>query len=71
MSNTPTEADSIGWDYSQADIEKEERERTGKFTEFELMLKYHEMNEHEWRDCSNNDQRQLWWIFRKLGKKKL
>jgi len=63
-----TEADNIGWDYDDADIQKEDRERNGNFTEFELMLAYHDMDESEWMHESNNSQSQLWWNYRKFGK---
>lgn len=69
MSYDPgTEADAIGWNWDEDSIRKEERERTGKFTEFEKMLAYHEMDENEFAQESNNSQAQLLWNYRKFGK---
>lgn len=63
-----SEADAIGWDYSEEDMDKEERERTGNLNEFELMLEYHGLDEQDWQQESGNSQNRLWWNYRKLGK---
>jgi hypothetical protein len=65
-----SEADAIGWDYTEADIAKEEREQTGSLNGFELMLNYHDMSEHEWAEESGNSKSQMWWNYRKFGKGK-
>ena len=61
-----SEADDIGWNYTQADIKKECRESSGDFTDFELMLHYHEMSEADYSFCSSNEQQNLWWNYRNI-----
>ena len=39
----------------------------GHLTEFELMLEYHSLDEHEWSRLSGNEQSRLRWNFRKFG----
>ena len=67
MSEDGTEGDYIGWDYSEDDIQSEERERTGNLNDFEKMLAYHEITASEFNYLSNNQQRQMWWNYRKFG----
>ena len=62
-----SEADSIGWEYTDSDIEEERRERDGVFTDFELMLEYHNIDEQEWFSLSSNKQGRLRWNYKKFG----
>ena len=39
-------------------------------TEFDQMLKYHDMDRHTFNMESGSSKRQLWWNFRKFGKDK-
>ena len=64
-----SEADAIGWVYTQEDIAAEDRAREDVLTPFEEMLKYHTMDEQEWAMCSNNEQQRLRWNYRRFGRK--
>lgn len=69
MSEEVSEAEEIGFEFTLEDHLREERHRSGNYSEFELMLDYHGMSAREYGDTSHNRQRDLWWNYRKFGKR--
>lgn len=62
-----SEGSDIGWEYTDEDIETDQRHARGEYTDFELMLEYHQLDDQEWSRLSNNEQSHLRWNYNKFG----
>ena len=56
----------IGWQFEPEDVRVFQDD---EMSEFDLFLEYHEITAQDYQHISNNERRNMWWNFRKFGKR--